>query len=79
MPQLQDQLTELACVRMSSRRNYRTGQKEKILAFLSENQGRPVTACVLYEHLKGQGSPVSLATIYRNLSQFVERGMLLKY
>ena len=44
---------------------YHTKQQQAILDCLSRRGGAVLSAAALSEELRGQGSPVGLATIYR--------------
>lgn len=52
-------------------------QRETILNKLKENVVHP-TAEYLYDVLKQENSSISLATLYRNLNQLVENGIIKK-
>lgn len=52
-------------------------QRETILNTLKENVVHP-TAEYLYEVLKKENSSISLATLYRNLNQLAENGIIKK-
>ena len=52
-------------------------QRETILNTLKENVVHP-TAEYLYDVLKRENSSISLATLYRNLNQLAENGIIKK-
>ena len=52
-------------------------QREKILDTLKNNVVHP-TAEYLYEILQKENSKISLATLYRNLNQLAENGIIKK-
>lgn len=52
-------------------------QREMILEALRSTRSHP-TAEELYAMLKPKDNGISLATIYRNLNQLAERGMILR-
>ena len=56
----------------------KTKQKELIKQALYELQEEHPTAEELYVHLHDDNPKLSLATVYRNLSSFVERGKIKK-
>ena len=48
---------------------YTTKQQQAILACLERKQGQPLSAADLAAELRQDGSPVGLATIYRQLER----------
>ena len=58
---------------------YKTKQREYILAFLQNSEGRHITVAELVRHLQDNATPVGTATVYRTLEQLVEEGMVRKY
>ena len=54
---------------------YKTKQREYILAFLQNSEGRHITVAELVRHLQDNATPVGTATVYRTLEQLVEEGM----
>lgn len=58
---------------------YRTKQSQMILKVLIENQHRHLAAEQVAESLKGQGTAVSKATVYRHLDRLVEQNLVRKY
>ncbi len=52
-------------------------QRELILKILTENVVHP-TADFVYEKIKKEMPTISLATVYRNLNQLAENGMIKK-
>ncbi|NLM60574.1 MAG: transcriptional repressor [Clostridiales bacterium] len=58
---------------------YKTKQRELIYNFLKENSSLHITADEISEHLKKQGSRVSMATIYRYLDRLVASKVVRKY
>lgn len=58
---------------------YKTKQREYILEFLRSCGGRHITVVEIVRHLQDSGTPVGTATVYRNLEQLVEEGMVRKY
>ena len=51
---------------------YKTKQREYILAFLQNSEGRHITVAELVRHLQDNATPVGTATVYRTLEQLVE-------
>ena len=64
---------------MARSTNYNTKQKERILHLLMENCTTHATAGSIAQYLQEQGTPVSVATIYRYLDQLAEEGIIRKY
>lgn len=64
---------------MAQANGYRTKQREKILEVLVKNQDRHLDAEQVAEYLKGQGTAVSKATVYRHLDRLVEQNLVRKY
>ena len=44
---------------------YKTKQREYILAFLQNSEGRHITVAELVRHLQDNATPVGTATVYR--------------
>lgn len=63
-------------IKFRAKMNY-SKQRETILNTLKENVVHP-TAEYLYEVLKKENSNISLATLYRNLNQLAENGIIKK-
>ena len=57
---------------------YHTKQQQAILDCLSRRGGAVLSAAALSEELRGQGSPVGLATIYRQLERLEAAGRIHK-
>lgn len=58
---------------------YKTKQREYVLNAMQESGRRHVTAAELVHMLQDSGKSVGLATVYRNLEQLVEEGLVRKY
>lgn len=58
---------------------YRTRQKTLIEECLRNTGGRHITAETVAALLTAQGTPVGMATIYRQLERLVEEGTVRKY
>lgn len=58
---------------------YNTAQKEIILDFLIKNKEKHTTAQEIDAYLRSVGSPVGMATIYRQLDRLVESGTVRKF
>ena len=64
---------------MGERSSYKTKQKENLLDYLAENEGKHITACDVCDHFKGMGIPIGQSTVYRQLERLVDEGILNKY
>lgn len=58
---------------------YKTKQREELLSYFGEKPGVHITAGDVCEYLKGKGSTVSQATVYRQLESLVDEGIINKY
>lgn len=58
---------------------YKTKQRQAILAYLQTVPGQHVTAGDICAHFAGQGSPIGTATVYRQLESLVDEGLVSKY
>lgn len=59
--------------------SYKTKQREYILTYLQSCGGRHTTVAEIVRHLQDSGTPVGTATVYRNLEQLTEEGIVRKY
>ncbi len=64
---------------MSQRSNYNTKQKESMIDYLSEKEGKHITAQDVCQYFKGKGMPIGQSTVYRQLEKLVDEGILNKY
>ncbi len=64
---------------MNSRSKYKTKQREILLDYFETVPGIHVTAGSVCEYLKAHGAPVGKATVYRQLENMVDEGLLKKY
>ncbi|MBO7703977.1 MAG: transcriptional repressor [Solobacterium sp.] len=64
---------------MAMKTKYRTKQREELLEYLRSLNGEHITAALIAEHFKERGSGIGKATIYRQLEQMVEEGLVYKY
>lgn len=62
-----------------SRERYRTKQKDIILNYLKENEGKHVKVQDIYNGLKNSGNGIGVSTIYRYLDRLIEEGEIKKY
>ena len=58
---------------------YRTKQREELLEYLKSLRGEHITASLIADHFRAQGSAIGTATIYRQLDQMVAEGLVCKY
>lgn len=58
---------------------YNTTQKEKLLDYLINNKDKHTSAQEIDNYLRSVGSPVGMATIYRQLDRLVESGTVRKF
>lgn len=61
------------------KQNYQTQQRQSILAYLAKHGGHHLQAREIHEALQEEGTPIGLATIYRNLAALVDEGLLAKH
>ena len=64
---------------MNNKRQYRTRQRQMILAYLEKNPNTHLTAGDVCCHLCECGAEVGQATVYRQLEKFVDEGIVNKY
>jgi len=58
---------------------YQTRQKTQILSYLEENAERHITAGELAFSLAERGTPVGVATVYRQLERLEAQGLVRRY
>lgn len=58
---------------------YNTKQRELILKYLSESNGKHVKAEEILEYLKKNDTPVGKSTVYRYLDTLIEQELVRKY
>jgi len=58
---------------------YKSKNREKIVSHLKTTVGSHFTAAQISDHFKSQGTPMGMATIYRQLDKLVEEGAVKKY
>ena len=56
-----------------------TSQRIAILDYILENHKVHLTAAKLMSHLKNKNINISLATVYNNLNELADKGMLRKF
>ena len=64
---------------MSNKSQYKTRQREDLLAYLEALPGEHVTAADITEHFRLRGRAIGTATVYRQLERMVDEGLLNKY
>ena len=64
---------------MDPRANYRTKQREMLIGYLESVPGVHITAGNVCEYFRSHGTPISQATVYRQLEKLVGEGVLNKY
>ncbi|MCI9078622.1 MAG: transcriptional repressor [Lachnospiraceae bacterium] len=63
---------------MNSLNSYHTKQQQAILGYMENNKNGYVTVSQIATHLKEQGTPVGITTIYRHLDKFQKEGVVQK-
>ncbi|MBQ3546313.1 MAG: transcriptional repressor [Lachnospiraceae bacterium] len=58
---------------------YNTKQRELILKYLSESEGKHIKADEILEYLKKNDTPVGKSTVYRYLDNLMEQNLIRKY
>ena len=64
---------------MANRPKYKTKQKEMVLEYLIAVEGRHVTAAEVCEYFTGSGISIGQSTVYRQLENLVNEGVVNKY
>ena len=64
---------------MDSKSKYKTKQRECLLSYLETIPGKHFTAGDICDLFKAQGQPIGQSTVYRQLEQLVDEGLLNKY
>lgn len=64
---------------MNSQSKYKTKQREILLNYFKTVSGDHITAGNVCEHFKKQGMPIGKATVYRQLNNLVDEGIIKKY
>ena len=83
-------VTELVSHKLLTKRNigrihmkrdsgYNTKQKEKLLDYLIKNKEKHTNVQEISAFLNAEGTPVGVATIYRQLDKLVDKGIVRKY
>ncbi len=64
---------------MNSRLKYKTKQKDILIEYFKANPGVHITAGDVCEYFKNKGASIGKSTIYRQLENLVEEGIINKY
>lgn len=64
---------------MSKPTVYKTWQREAILKFMTDNAGEVITVRAIEEYFRKMKTPIGIATIYRQLDELNEKGIVSKY
>lgn len=64
---------------MDPKSKYKTKQREILINYLKTTSGGHFTAGDICEYFKQQGSPIGQSTVYRQLEQLVDEGLINKY
>ena len=64
---------------MKREAGYNTKQKENLLEYLIKNKQKHTNVQEISAFLSAEGTPVGVATIYRQLDRLVEQGLVRKY
>lgn len=64
---------------MSTKTKYKTRQREILLEYLKTIPGTHFTAGDICEYFKQRGSAIGQSTVYRQLEELVDEGLLNKY
>ena len=64
---------------MEKKRQYRTKQREELLGFFKKIPGRHMTAAEVCTCLHDEGIKIAQATVYRQMENMVDEGILSKY
>ena len=64
---------------MEKKRQYKTKQREELLAFFRKIPGKHMTAADVCSCLHDQGIRIGQATVYRQMENMVDEGVLTKY
>lgn len=57
-------------------KDYRTGQRRQLLAFLEQHSDHPLPAEQIESMIRSGGGEISLSAIYRNLDRLVQDGLV---
>ena len=64
---------------MNTRTKYKTRQREQLMGYFETVSGRRFTAADVCAYCRTQGIPIGQATVYRQLENLVDEGILNKY
>ena len=64
---------------MNERKDYRTRQRENVLACFSSQPARNMTAAEVYQELTKAGLKTGRTTVYRSIALLYEKGVLISF
>ena len=64
---------------MNVRNQYNTRQRSRLLEYMQTVPGEHFTAKDVCDYFQACGTPISVATVYRQLERMVEEGLVNKY
>lgn len=64
---------------MGNKAQYRTKQREELIAFLETIPGQHVTVSEVCEYFRRNGKAIGTTTVYRQLEKMVGEGLVTKY
>ena len=64
---------------MSTKTKYKTKQRETLITYLEQTPGAHFTVSDICDYFREQGTPIGQSTVYRQLEQMVDEGLLNKY
>lgn len=66
-------------ITINTRKPYNTQQRDIILSFLSNNEGKCLTVRDIYNGILKNGASIGEATVYRQLQHFITEGVAFKF
>ena len=64
---------------MNVRNQYNTRQRSRLLEYMQAVPGEHFTAKDVCDYFQARGTPIGVATVYRQLERMVEEGLVNKY
>lgn len=65
--------------KVNPRSKYKTKQRDILLDYLKNNEGKHICACDVCAYFKDRGAEIGQSTVYRHLESLVDEGLLTKY